>query len=816
MSAKTPQNGSSSFNSDSSIISTTKPNTPNMAEKKPSSGVPVTIFDGPLDLEGSRKRISLSELINYPVFTPSHFVRTGSSYSFIVSGLVVIEANGINLEKISKLGIECAVIYSPSGPCILFHSTKITTIQEYVLIHDYIYNLLSGETNHVSASVANPFRSIIHSPAAAVFIPGNVRNFTIEVAHIYPQEVVDNQLAEKRAGWIYSEGKIPDNVSSELLENYTKDGILEMSRKGLFDEYSEWVRLGAAIKGASFPIDFFIECSWPDIPVATFESMWRSFRVPRAGIGTLVWYVKGYDASYYRRRFLEYLANKDSRPTRPKDKTPTVKSFAQESTIDNKSSYAYSVDNRTGKNSSQKELEHTKAPDMSTRVPDHLWTPGHVEIKTSGQGANKKIQILPLLTIDNIRVIIDYYGFNVRENLMTKRIELESPQGVSTGKNDNNVMAMLMSLLTFNRMPIREAFSGYVLSVAHERMYHPVKDWLDSIDKEKECSGAIRKVFSTMHLGKIPVELAYTYFERWLISAVAAILEPSFRNRGVLTLQGGESTGKTTFFRSLMPSKLRSTFGEGISIDPRSKDSLELAITHWVCELGELDATFKRSDIAMLKAFLTKGLDEIRFPYERRSETYPRQTIFCATVNQARFLADQGQNTRFWVIPIIKLDQFQDVGIGDEQIEAMWLEAYNLYKQGRQWWLEREEERRLIDINKRHLEVDDVVSALETRYDWKCFDIESVTRVLTPTEICRELNILENRFALTKICEYFQHRGIPSVSLGTVEAFSVPPKRQETEEQSARIAAIREAIEAKKLDERRTRGLVPEEEIPPF
>ncbi len=758
--------------------------------------IPFTIYKDPLDLEGVRIRQSLAGVVANRIFTPCHFIRSGSAFVFNTANMVMIEASNLDSGLISKMGYDSALVMDVSrGPLILVHTTKIRSIQEYVSIHDFIFGQISG-SDHIAPKPCNPFLTIVHKCDLAVLYPGKVHNFTIDIAHLYSKEIEDEQFLEKKSGWAYSEGKLPESVSKSLLETYTREGIVDLAKRGTFDDYYEWVKVGAAIKGAGWDLDFFKQISWSDIPEQTFNSMWQSFHTPRAGIGTLIWHVKRYDETYYRRKFIEYLSNN------PK---PIVVKKSQSS--------AFSKDSEETENIVQT-LE-TNNP-ISMRVPDHLWAPGHVEIKYIGSGQARKVQIVPLLTIDNIRVIIDFYGFKVRENLMTKRVETEPPFGSTEGKSDNNVLAMLTSLLTFNRIPVREALSGFILAVAHERMYHPVKEWFNSIDKNKECAGAIRRVFSTIKLGKIPPELAYTYFERWIISAVAAIFAPSFRNRGVLTFQGGESSGKTTFFRSLMPSSLKSTFGEGIAIDPRSKDSLELAITHWVCELGELDATFRKSDIAMLKAFLTKGLDEIRFAYERRSETYPRQTIFCATVNQARFLADQGQNTRFWVIPIVRFDQFQDVEIGDEQIELMWLEAYKLFQEGRQWWLERDEERRLIDINKRHLEVDEVISALETKYEWKYFDPMTSNRVLTPTEICRELELMENRFTLTKISEFFQQRNVPSVSLGSIEAFAVPSRRQETNEQSLRVAAIREMMEAKVLEEKRQKGEVPADDIPPF
>ena len=72
---------------------------------------------------------------------------------------------------------------------------------------------------------------------------------------------------------------------------------------------------------------------------------------------------------------------------------------------------------------------------------------------------------------------------------------------------------------------------------------------------------------------------------------------------------------------------------------------------YWICELGEVDATFKRSDIEALKGFITEKKDVIRLPYEKKPNEYDRRTVFYATVNEEEFLQDS-ENRRFWVLSI--------------------------------------------------------------------------------------------------------------------------------------------------------------------
>jgi len=82
-----------------------------------------------------------------------------------------------------------------------------------------------------------------------------------------------------------------------------------------------------------------------------------------------------------------------------------------------------------------------------------------------------------------------------------------------------------------------------------------------------------------------------------------------------------------------------------------NKDTAIKALGYWITELGELDATFKKSDIEALKAFITERTDVIRSPYGRTANKYGRRTVFYASVNELEFLKDS-ENRRFWVLEV--------------------------------------------------------------------------------------------------------------------------------------------------------------------
>ena len=190
--------------------------------------------------------------------------------------------------------------------------------------------------------------------------------------------------------------------------------------------------------------------------------------------------------------------------------------------------------------------------------------------------------------------------------------------------------------------------------------------------------------------------------KRWLISAVAACFErEGFKARGVLVLQGHQAIGKTSWLAALVP-KGSDWFLDSVALDPEDKDSVKRAISHWIIELGELEATFKKADINKLKGFITSSVDIMRTSFARKISTFPRRTVFCASVNQAEFLVDTTGNSRWWCLPCKAIDYRHGI-----DLQQLWAQALSLYRDGEPWWLTREEEAELDALN-RYFEVQEI------------------------------------------------------------------------------------------------------------
>lgn len=253
-------------------------------------------------------------------------------------------------------------------------------------------------------------------------------------------------------------------------------------------------------------------------------------------------------------------------------------------------------------------------------------------------------------------------------------------------------------------------------------------------------------------------------FLKWCIGVVKQqtnTLEDPIQAQGVLTLQGKQGSGKTSFFKYLFGNNCL-YFKDGITLDLKVKDSV-IESTKYICsELGELDGTFKKSDIASLKAFITRSYDEFRGAYEKNAEKHARITSYCASVNTSDFLRDETGDRRFWVIPVESLDLKTLENISKSRYKEFWGAIYQLYLDDEiKPYLVRElgELERLSELNSNFRYVSDIYTTIEDTFDQLNWEDESKYRVYGHKEIADYLE-LHGANVNKYITMYMESRGI--------------------------------------------------------
>lgn len=388
----------------------------------------------------------------------------------------------------------------------------------------------------------------------------------------------------------------------------------------------------------------------------------------------------------------------------------------------------------------------------------------------------------PKATIENVRELMRRANISVRYNVISKDLEINIPGTSSTVDNAGNVsMNRVISLCETVGFPTKH-IEGYMLNVGDENPLNPVASWITS----KPWDGRSRLVefYNTVVTSNdktLPTggSLKELLMRKWLISAVAAAFTPEgVVARGVLTFQSKQNLGKTFWAKRLAPKEL-DVIADGLILNPADKDSVMSCVSNWIVELGEVDATFRKADIAALKGFISKQRDSLRRPYARTESKYPRRTVFFASVNDEQFLHDPTGNTRWWTIAVDHLDNTHTI-----DVQQLWAEVLTLFRSGETWHLSREELDVLNDHNREHESINPVHERIDKAFDWDSMPT-LWTVPMRATEICERAGIERptKQDVNTAAAYVTQRHGVKRVKKGKDRStvWMMPPMRRERE-----------------------------------
>lgn len=361
------------------------------------------------------------------------------------------------------------------------------------------------------------------------------------------------------------------------------------------------------------------------------------------------------------------------------------------------------IDGLSGAPSAPKAQPQKPAPGQflpaNTPLHSDMWAKFHTK------GTSRK----PKGTRENFDILTAAYGIGIRYNVISKQVEVAGPGIDSQGDMvDNAALGFIESQAELNEFP-NSRVAGCVVTKANSTPYNPVTEWVESVPWDGfDHVGALTQQI-TLSEGE-DGNVAAALFRKWMRGAVAVGTGYTDKMEYVLTLvdpAGGR--GKTRFFNTLCPPALQS---EGVTLDPANKDSVKHAVSYWLVELGELDATFSRADQARLKAHLSNNRDELRMPYAKTADKFARRTAYFGSVNTPEFLVDASGNRRFWPIRIDSINYEHNVNM-----QQVWAQALFEVRAGEIWHLTPQENDVVSLRNNEFRVACSVEDALSTTYD---------------------------------------------------------------------------------------------------
>ena len=211
--------------------------------------------------------------------------------------------------------------------------------------------------------------------------------------------------------------------------------------------------------------------------------------------------------------------------------------------------------------------------------------------------------------------------------------------------------------------------------------------------------GAIRELAATVRVkgGEQEQMLWYRYLKKWLVSMVASWLSDDVVNNVILVLIGEQGAFKTTWFNYLLPPELRRYFYTKTNANRMSKDDLLTLAQYGLVCCEELD-TMRPAELNQLKAVVTMPSIDERAAYAHFHEHRKHIASFCGTGNNPQFLSDPTGNRRWLPFEVESIMSPRD---NPFDYDAIYAEAYTLYKCGFRYWFEKDEIQELNRHNRK-------------------------------------------------------------------------------------------------------------------
>ncbi|MBC7866230.1 MAG: PriCT-2 domain-containing protein [Gloeobacteraceae cyanobacterium ES-bin-316] len=208
--------------------------------------------------------------------------------------------------------------------------------------------------------------------------------------------------------------------------------------------------------------------------------------------------------------------------------------------------------------------------------------------------------------------------------------------------------------------------------------YNPLKKFLEDRENDIRSEGHIEKLFLSIKTDRPDVLLKFG--KKWLVSIIASIYGE--HSPLMLVLCGPkQGTGKTEFFRRLLPKELHKYYAES-KLDAGKDD--EILMTKMILIMDDEMGGKNKKEDKRLKELLSKQTFTLREPYGRHTVDLERIAVLCGTTNDEEILFDTTGNRR--ILPFFVYDIDHAIyNLVDK--EALFMELYWLYKEGFDWKL---------------------------------------------------------------------------------------------------------------------------------
>lgn len=209
--------------------------------------------------------------------------------------------------------------------------------------------------------------------------------------------------------------------------------------------------------------------------------------------------------------------------------------------------------------------------------------------------------------------------------------------------------------------------------------YNPFKDFIEA-NQDKKATGNITALFDSIKSNDD--EYLQHFGKKWIVSIIATI--HGEHSPLMLVLSGAEQgTGKTEFFRRLLPKELQAYYAES-KLDAGKDD--DILMTQKLIIMDDEMGGKNKKERKRLKEMTSRQTFSLREPYGKRNVDLNRLAVLCGTTNDNDVLNDPTGNRRIIPIGIKEMDHKKYNAVDKTEL---FMEAYRLWKSGFEWRLNK-------------------------------------------------------------------------------------------------------------------------------
>jgi hypothetical protein len=310
------------------------------------------------------------------------------------------------------------------------------------------------------------------------------------------------------------------------------------------------------------------------------------------------------------------------------------------------------------------------SPDEAKNIADQVFERDDIDLSKVAKDPD---QLIPSL-VEWIR-----QNHPVRVNSITRMLE---ENGTEVKKERLNTI-YLRARMCFNSKEITQQLVESILFSDMIMDFNPVTEYIDR-NRKRNSSGNVDALIRTINTDTPNAEL---YIKKWLVSLIAAYEGTPVRI--VLALVGGQNTGKTEFFRRLLPGGLSKYYAES-KLDSGKDD--EILMTQKLIVMDDEMGGKSKHDEKRFKELTSKSIFSLRAPYARYNEDFKRLAVLCGTSNDQSIINDPTGNTRILPVRVLGIDHEAYNAIDKDEL---FIELVRMHESGYDWQLSKDQ---IIDL----------------------------------------------------------------------------------------------------------------------